>query len=234
MQTMASDLDLINIKTVFSTEESLVEELPLGDRRGFLDATYRRLFKENRDLDFFRNEQLDSAYLNGELTTRQLVSQLLSSEMYQDYIFSVNSNFRFVALCFERVLGRPATDAETRIWSSLLATEGLQSFGEKLVNTDEYLAAFGEYNVPTRRSQKLSPSDQGLPALPAEASVKRYDGPGRKDPKRTWNPPSQSTFKWEGNMPPKEVRQAGAILAGLTGIVLLVGLLYVIGSALGS
>lgn len=234
MQTMANDLDLRRIKTVFSPEASLVEELPLADRRSVLDATYRRLFKENRDLDFFRNHQLDSAYLNGELTTRQLVSQLLSSEMYRDYIFSVNSNYRFVSLCFERVLGRPATDAETRVWSSLLATDGLDSFADSLVNTDEYLAAFGEYNVPTRRSQKLSPSDQGLPALPAEASVKRYDGPGRKDPKLTWNPPSQSSLTWEGNLPPKEIRQAGAILAGLTGIGLLIAFLYIVGSALGT
>lgn len=50
-----------------------------------LKAIYRQLFKENRSLDFFYNPTLDSRFLNGELTTRQFVCELLCSEMYQDY-----------------------------------------------------------------------------------------------------------------------------------------------------
>jgi len=179
VQTLATNLDIIN-PGLAASDGFFDSDSDKTNRKGTLKAVYRQLFKENRDLEFFHNDAVDSAYLNGELTTRQLVLKLLTSEMYRDYIFCVNSNYRFVDLCFERVLGRPATDGEKRVWSSLLATSGLGRFAEQLVYSDEYSEAFGEHNVPTRRSLKLSSSHQGLPALPASASVKRYDGPGRK------------------------------------------------------
>ena len=126
----------------------------------------------------FHNSAVDSAFLNGQFTTRELIRKMICSDMYINYILSVNSNYRFVELCFERVLGRPATQKETFTWSSLLASEGLEAFAEKLTGGDEYLAAFGDDTVPYRRSEKVSPSSQGLPALPKELSSKRYQGEG--------------------------------------------------------
>ena len=216
MQTLATNLNIVNAAPAES--DGWFNSADPTTRADRLKAVYRQLFKENRDLDFFHNFALDSAYLKGNLTTRQLVMSLLSSEMYQDYILSVNSNYHFVALCFERVLGRPATDAEVRGWSSLLATEGLNHFAKQLVDSDEYLAAFGEDDVPTRRSQKLSPSLQGIPALPESASRKRYDGPGRTNPKLLWYGSSQSLLPWEGGQPPKLVRQVATVLAIAGGI----------------
>ena len=40
-----------------------------------LKALYTQLFKENRDLFFHHNVSLDSAYLNGESTTREMVAK---------------------------------------------------------------------------------------------------------------------------------------------------------------
>lgn len=175
-----------------------------------LQATYTQLFKENRDLSFFRNEALDSAYLDGRLNTRQLVCQLLSSEMYRDYIFAVNSNYRFVELCFERVLGRPASQAETMTWSSLLATQGLNGFAEALTDSEEYSTAFGDTQVPARRSAQLFSSNQGLPALPEQESNKRYDGPGREAQKYSYT--GGSTYPWTGSRPPALLQKIGAVL----------------------
>ena len=232
MQTLATNVNIINVSPAVSNGW-LIAAKP-ENRSESLKAIYRQIFKENRDLDFFHNLALDSAYLKGQLTTRQLVRNLLCSEMFRDYILAVNSNYRFVALCFERVLGRPATDAEVRGWSSLLATEGLHTFATQLVNSDEYTSAFGENLIPTRRSQKLSPSHQGLPALPESASMKRYDGPGRKNPKLSWYGPSQSSLPWEGNLPPKLVRQIGAIFAVAGAIEVARLLLIFVLSALGT
>ena len=175
-----------------------------------LQATYTQLFKENRNLSFFRNEALDSAYLDGRLTTRQLVCKLLSSEMYQDYIFAVNSNYRFVELCFERVLGRPASQSETMTWSSFLATQGLGGFAEALTTSEEYNTVFGDDQVPARRSAKLFSSSQGLPALPELASNKRYNGPGREAQKYGYT--GGSTYAWDGSRPPALLRKIGAVL----------------------
>ena len=156
------------------------ETFDLGgaDKSLNLQAAYRQLFKANRDLEMFHNTALDSAYLDGQFNTRELICKMICSDMYINYILSVNSNYRFVQLCFERVLGRPASQSETFTWSSLLASEGLESFADKLTTSDEYVAAFGNDTVPHRRSEKVSPSDQGLPALPKELSSKRYQGEG--------------------------------------------------------
>ena len=126
----------------------------------------------------FHNSALDSAYLDGQFTTRQLINKMICSDMYINYILSVNSNYRFVELCFERVLGRTATQRETFTWSSLLASEGLEVFADKLTKSEEYTNAFGDDTVPYRRSEKVSSSAQGLPALPKESSIKRYQGEG--------------------------------------------------------
>lgn len=204
MQTIATNVNIL----IISSDSD--EALDSGNRSECLKAAYTQLFKENRDLDFFHNSAVDSAYLKGQLTMRQLVCELLKSEMYRDYILLVNSNYRFVALCFERVLGRPATETEVMRWSSFLATEGLASFAEALTNSDEYKAAFGDHTVPTRRSQKLSSSKQGLPALPESASIKRYDGPGREG--QYYSGTGGSLFPWEGSLPPALVRKAAAVL----------------------
>ena len=146
-----------------------------------MHGVYRQLFKENRDLDFFHNSALDSAYLNSRLSTRELVCELLKSQMYIDYLLVVNSNYRFVELCFERVLGRPATQKETFNWSSLIASQGIETFAQQLTSCDEYLTAFGDNMVPFRRSEAISSSNQGLPALPKELSIKRYQGEGNRN-----------------------------------------------------
>ncbi|MEM8641908.1 MAG: phycobilisome rod-core linker polypeptide [Cyanobacteria bacterium P01_G01_bin.54] len=166
-------------------------------RADALKAIYKQLFKENRDLEFFRNLALESAYLEGQLNTRQLVCQLLSSEMYQNYILSVNSNYHFVALCFERILGRPASKSEIMTWSSFLATQGLVAFAKALTTSEEYITVFGDDQIPARRSSKLASSNQGLPALLEKQSWKRYGTPNDL---------------WKRSLPHGLIRKFGAVL----------------------
>ncbi len=172
MQSLpASDLHLVD-------SEKQLNSLPKEDRILNLKVLYRQLFKENRDLSFHHDSRLESSYLNGDLTTRELVGKLLNSDMFVNYIFVTNSNFRFVELCFERVLGRKATQSEIYKWSSLLTSKGLPAFTEQLINGEEYSTAFGDNLVPFRRSRQISSSNQGIPALPKELSSKRYLGDG--------------------------------------------------------
>ena len=173
MQTLINNNHLNTPPT--TSENYRIDDI---DRKLSLKAAYRQIFKDNRDLYMFHSPTVDSAYLNGELSTRDLVGKMICSDMYVNYILSTNSNYRFVELCFERILGRIATQAETFKWSSLIAAEGLEAFADQLTNSDEYNQAFGDNIVPHRRSEKVSPSDQGLPALPKELSAKRYQGEG--------------------------------------------------------
>ena len=153
---------------------------------------------------------MNSKFLNGELTTRQFVCELICSEMYQDYILGTNSNYHFVTLCFERVLVRPPEQQDKFQWSSFLATQGLRVLAENLTGSDEYINQFGDNLVPTRRSLKLFSSDQNLPALPKEQSIKRYQGEGNIN--QCGPNYDGSILRWEGTMPPKLVRKVGAVL----------------------
>lgn len=173
MQTLVNN-NIINVPP--TTSEAY--RLDSSDRALSLKAAYRQIFKDNRDFEAFHMPTVDSAYLNGEITTRELVGKMLCSDMYVNYILSTNSNYRFVELCCERVLGRVATQAETFQWSSLIASEGLEAFADAITSSDEYSSAFGDDIVPHRRSESMSPSDQGRPALPKELSAKRYQGEG--------------------------------------------------------
>lgn len=185
-------------------------------RRATLDAAYRRLFKENRNLEYYRNAKRDSRFLNGQLNTREMICEMLRGDMYATFILPTNSNYRFVSLCFERVLGRAATQDEVFKWSSLLASEGLNAFAEKMTSSDEYMEAFGEDTVPYRRSAGLFSSEQNMPALPKELSIKRYTGPGNEN---QWNPTGPST--WRNGQPPEIARKAGAVLT-VAGVIELV------------
>ena len=214
MQTLANNNQVIPVSTnggirLESGDVSGLKTFSTMDKADCLQAVYRRLFKDNRNIDFHHNTSLDSAYLNGEITTQELVRELICSDMFVNYILATNSNYRFVQLCFERVLGRPAIQSEVFKWSSLLASEGIRSFADKLTGSNEYVTAFGPYQVPGRRSIKLSSSDQDLPSLPIELSIKRYQGEGNE---------TQFSFVgainplWEGNMPPAIIRKIGAVL----------------------
>ncbi|ESA36841.1 phycobilisome linker polypeptide [Leptolyngbya sp. Heron Island J] len=178
------------------------------DKRDCLQAVYRCIFKDNRNIDFHHNDVLDSAYLNNEITTQELVRELICSDMFINFILANNSNYRFVQLCFERVLGRPAIQAEVFKWSSLLASEGIRSFAQNLTTCDEYVSAFGPNKVPHRRSIKLFSSDQNMPALPKELSIKRYQGEGNEN---QYNFIGAINPLWEGNMPPAIIRKIGSV-----------------------
>lgn len=213
MQTLATDNQFIPVTqngyySLENVESGYAKALSVMDKRDCLQATYRAIFKDNRNIDFHHNEALDSAYLNNEITTQELVRELICSDMFINFILATNSNYRFVQLCFERVLGRPAIQAEVFKWSSLLASEGIVSFAENLTSSDEYMAAFGFHQVPHRRSLKLFSSDQNMPALPKELSIKRYQGEGNENQYKfigAINP------LWEGNMPPAIIRKIGAV-----------------------
>ena len=233
MQTLANNNQVIPVASnggirLESGDASGIKTFTKMDKADCLQAVYRRLFKDNRNIDFHHNESLDSAYLNGEITTQELVRELICSDMFVNYILATNSNYRFVQLCFERVLGRPAIQSEVFKWSSLLASKGIRTFADQLTGSDEYMNAFGPYQVPSRRSIKLSPSDQDLPALPKELSIKRYQGEGNE---AQFNYIGAANPLWEGSMPPAIIRKVGAVLT-VAGVIEVTRVLLIV--ALGA
>lgn len=113
---------------------------------------YRQVFSEHLTLESSRQKALESQLRNQAITVREFIRGLAKSETYREMVMDPNDNYRFVDLSFQRILGRPTYNQQERIaYSIILATKGLNGFVDALVDSDEYVTAFGEDNVPFQR-----------------------------------------------------------------------------------
>jgi len=136
-------------------------------------ACYRQIFNEQQILTFHREVVLESQLKNRQITIKQFIRGLLLSDSFRRLVYESNSNYRFVELCIQRVLGRQVyNDREKLAWSIVLATKGLNGFVHQLLNTDEYLDNFGDDIVPYQRRRILPQRSHG--ELPL-ARMARYD-----------------------------------------------------------
>ncbi|MEO0408205.1 MAG: phycobilisome rod-core linker polypeptide, partial [Cyanobacteria bacterium P01_A01_bin.135] len=137
-------------------------------------AAYRQIFNEQQLIKAYRQPVLESQLRYGQITVKDFIRGLLLSDSFRRLVYDVNSNYRFVELCIQRVLGRSAYgDRETMAWSTVLATQGRQGFIDALLTSDEYLDNFGDGLVPYQRRRILPQREQG--DLPF-ARMARYDG----------------------------------------------------------
>ena len=92
-------------------------------------AAYRLIFNEQQLLASNRQVFLESQLRNRQITVREFIRGLLLSETFRRRNYEPNSNYRFVQMCLQRVLGRDTyNEREKLAWSIVLATEGLRRF----------------------------------------------------------------------------------------------------------
>jgi phycobilisome rod-core linker protein len=132
---------------------------------------YRQIFfhafKCDRDLG------LESQLRSGQITTRDFIRALLLSRKFRDDFYRCNSNYRIVEQIVGRVLGRPVHGERERIaYSILIGQHGLGALVETLLDSEEYLEAFGYDTVPYQRSRVLPGQAQGT--LPFNQQAPRY------------------------------------------------------------
>lgn len=125
-------------------------------------SAYRQIFNEQQILEANRLKKQESQLKNGTITVRDFVQALMLSDSFRQRNYDVNNNYRFVQMCFQRVLGRNVYGAQEKMsWSILLATKGLTGFVEALLNSEEYLQTFGEDAVPYQRRRILLQRPEG-------------------------------------------------------------------------
>lgn len=147
-------------------------QLSADDMDELINAAYRQVFHEQQMLQSNRQSYLESQLRSGQLTVRDFVRGLATSDAFRRLNYDVNNNYRFVELCVQRVLGRAVYgDRERMAWSIVLATKGLNEFINELVSSEEYLTNFGDNTVPYQRRRVLPQREQG--ELPF-ARVARY------------------------------------------------------------
>ncbi|MBD2294232.1 phycobilisome rod-core linker polypeptide [Anabaena sphaerica FACHB-251] len=121
--------------------------------------------------EYFRRSDLDSKLRNGEITVREFVLELASSEIYRKRFYTPYPNTKVIEFLFRHLLGRaPATQGEIRQYNKILADSGLRAAVEAMVNSPEYARYFGEDVVPYNRFPSL-PAGNYLGSVKADADL---------------------------------------------------------------
>jgi phycobilisome rod-core linker protein len=166
---------------IFSTD-NLLSPGQIGD---LIEAAYRQIFFHAFAAD--REKFLESQLRSGQITVRDFIRGLCLSNTFTNSFYNLNSNYRFVTHCVQKVLGRDVyNEAEKIAWSIVVATKGRAGFINDLLNSEEYLENFGDNIVPFQRRRVL-PS--GASELPFNIQSPRYDAYYRRKlgfPKASW------------------------------------------------
>ncbi|MEM9164519.1 MAG: phycobilisome rod-core linker polypeptide [Cyanobacteria bacterium P01_F01_bin.4] len=119
-------------------------------------AAYRQVFNEQQMIAFHRQPYLESQLRNYQITVRDFIRGLVTSDNFHRLVYECNNNYRFVQLCIQRLLGRDVyNQREALAWSVVLATRGLSGFVDALLESPEYLENFGDDTVPYQRRRIL-------------------------------------------------------------------------------
>lgn len=153
---------------IFSTDNILSP----GDMDNLIEAAYRQIFFHAFASD--RERFLESQLRNGQITVRDFIRGLVLSDTYKRSFYDLNSNYRFVEQTVQRVLGRDVYDQREKIaWSIVVATRGIKGFVDDLLNSDEYIEAFGYNIVPYQRRRVLH--SRVIGDRPFNITSPRYD-----------------------------------------------------------
>jgi len=138
-------------------------------------AAYRQIFSEHQLLKRNRQIVLESQLRSGQLTVRDFIAGLATSDPFIGYNYGPNNNYRFVEICVQRILGRDVYNEKEKIaWSIVVVNKGSKGFIEALVNSEEYMTTFGYDIVPYQRRRNLPQRDLG--ETPFNLKTPRYDG----------------------------------------------------------
>jgi phycobilisome rod-core linker protein len=152
---------------VFSTD-NILSPSQMDD---LINAAYRQIFFHAFAAD--REKFLESQLRNGQITVRDFIRGLCLSNTFTNSFYNLNSNYRFVEQCVQRVLGRDVySEAEKIAWSIVIATKGRAKFINDLLNSNEYLENFGDNIVPSQRRRVLA---SGASELPFNIQSPRYN-----------------------------------------------------------
>ncbi len=123
-----------------------------------LRAVYRQVFE--RDMDGYRVSasfsEPESKLRNGEISVREFVRRVGSSELYRKQFFDRYPNTQVTEIGLKHFLGRATKDQlELARLGNILAKEGFKAFVSAIIDSPEYDATFGEDVVPYRRFPTL-------------------------------------------------------------------------------
>nr|ARW68666.1 phycobilisome rod-core linker polypeptide [Palisada sp.] len=137
-------------------------------------AAYRQIFSEHQTLASTKQPFLESQLRFNQITIKNFIKGLLLSSEFRYLNYDVNNNYRFVEMCVQRVLGRDIYNKREKLaFSIVLASKGIESFIDLLMNSDEYNDNFGEFIVPYQRRRIIFQRNKG--EIPFNLKTPRLD-----------------------------------------------------------
>ncbi|MEL6228678.1 MAG: phycobilisome rod-core linker polypeptide [Cyanobacteria bacterium J06627_3] len=137
----------INNAAIELRENATEEDLQVVIR-----AVYKQVLGNAHVLDNQRLTSAESLLRNGEITVREFVRAVATSDFYKDRFFNNSSSYRFIELNFKHLLGRaPQDQTEISAHVQTYNAAGYDAEIDSYLGSDEYLAAFGENVVPYTR-----------------------------------------------------------------------------------
>nr|YP_010196733.1 phycobilisome rod-core linker polypeptide [Gracilaria cliftonii]UAD84537.1 phycobilisome rod-core linker polypeptide [Gracilaria cliftonii] len=125
-------------------------------------AAYRQIFSEHQILTRTSQPFLESQLRFNQIKVKDFIKGLLLSESFRTFNYNVNNNYRFVEMCIQRVLGRDIYNQREKLaFSIIVASKGLKSFFDILLDSDEYLENFGDNTVPYQRRRVIAQRSKG-------------------------------------------------------------------------
>ncbi|MEB3295706.1 MAG: phycobilisome rod-core linker polypeptide [Synechococcales bacterium] len=215
---------------IFTTEHLLNR----GEMDDLIRAAYRQVFNEQQMTESSRQLYLESQLRSGQISVREFIRGLATSDVFRRRNFDTNNNYRFAQMCVQRLLGREVYNEREKIaWSIVIATKGLFGFVDELLNSSEYLSQFGDHTVPYQRRRILPQRSQGEQPF---ARMARYDeyylaNLPQSSAGSYWlsNVGSDYRWAWQKN-PPASLGQAWNIViiagAGIIGLALAAALFH--------
>lgn len=115
-------------------------------------ASYKQVMGNPHLMEFERALSAESKFIDGYLSTRELVRAIGLSAEYKKRFFETNAPYRFIELNFKHFLGRaPQSQAEISAHTQILAEGGYEAEIASYVDSEEYQSVFGEDTVPYAR-----------------------------------------------------------------------------------
>ncbi|MFM7643012.1 MAG: phycobilisome rod-core linker polypeptide [Cyanobium sp.] len=160
-----------------TTQNSRVSPLRVGsdeDPRtaSMIESAYRQIFFHAFKVD--RDRTLESQLRDGQISVRDFIRSLCLSDTFTRSFYNLNSNYKVARHLVEKLLGRPTHGkAEEIAWSAVLMTRGVKGMVDEILNSEEYLQAFGYDTVPYHRNRVVGSREVG--ETPFNITSPRYD-----------------------------------------------------------
>lgn len=124
----------------------------LEDVQLTIRAVYKYVLGNPHIMDSERLTSAESRLADGSLSVREFVRAVGQSDFYRTRNFEKTAPNRFVELNFMHFLGRPPqSQAEVSEHIVRCVTDGYAAEIDSFIDSDEYLASFGENTVPYNR-----------------------------------------------------------------------------------